>query len=376
MITVKEVISKQELKKFVKFPFSVYKNNPYWVPPIINDELASFDKDKNPAFKTAQANFFVAYKNGQIVGRVAAIINWAEVNDQKLRKMRFGWFDVIDDLNVTKALLGEVKRIGVEHDLGYIEGPVGFSNLDKVGVLTEGFDELGTMITTYNHTYYKDHFEQLGFEVEKRFLENKFPFSNVTPKNFEKANMLIKKRYELKALSFRTTKEVMAYADRMFDLLNKSYAKLSTFIEITDIQKEYFKKKYISFINPEYIVFVTDKNDELIGFAIVMPSFSKALQKANGKLWPTGIFRLLHAKKRSKDVIFYLIGVLPEYQNKGITAVIFSEYYRVFKAKGIERCFRTPELEDNTAIHQIWKHFNPQIHKRRCTYRKDLDSKT
>ncbi|MCK0130651.1 GNAT family N-acetyltransferase [Flavobacteriaceae bacterium F08102] len=372
MITVKEVSNKNELKQFVKFPFQIYKNNPYWVPPIIKDEILSFDKEKNPAFKSADAHFLLAYREGKIVGRIAAIINWNEVNDQQLKKMRFGWFDVIDDIEVTKALLSEVEQIGLQNNLTFIEGPVGFSNLDKVGVLTEGFDVLGTMITTYNHAYYKVHLEQLGYRVEKSFQESNFSFSDVHPETFTKANDLIKKRYGLKTLTFKTTKEVMVYADRMFDLFNKAYRKLPTFVAINDIQKAYFKEKYISLINPEYIVFVEDSKQELIAFAIVMPSFSRALQKANGKLWPTGIFHLLKAKKKSKDVIFYLIGIDPEYQNKGVTAVIFSKYYEVFKRKGIQRCIRTPELDDNHAIHKIWKHFNPKIHKRRCTYRKDL----
>ena len=256
--------------------------------------------------------------------------------------------------------------------MDYIEGPVGFSNLDKVGVLTEGFDHIGTMITWYNHPYYAKHLEALDFKVEKEWLEHKFPFSNVKPEFFAKAQELIKKRYQLKALDLKKTEDVMPYANKMFDLFNESYASLSSFVSITDIQKEYFKKKFISFINPEYIKFVVDKNDDLVAFAIVMPSFSEALQKINGKLFPFGVLKLLHAKKHSKDVVFYLIGIHPDYQNKGVTAIIFNEYYNVFTAKGIENCIRTPELADNTAIHQIWKHFDPVIIKRRCTFRKDI----
>ncbi|HCO83693.1 MAG TPA: GTP cyclohydrolase, partial [Arenibacter sp.] len=168
------------------------------------------------------------------------------------------------------------------------------------------------------------------------------------------------------------TKDVMPWVDQMFDLFNETYSSLSSFVRITDIQKDYFKKKYISFINPEYIKFILDKDDKLIAFGIVMPSFSKALQKAKGKLFPFGIFHLLSAKKNSKEVIFYLIGVLPEYQNKGVTAVMFNEYYKTFKAKGIEKCVRTPELEENVAIRQLWKHFDPKIYKRRRTYKKEL----
>lgn len=373
MITLQEVKTKADLKRFVKFPFSLYKNSPYWVPPIIADEMETFDKDKNPAFKDAEVSLFLAFKDHKIVGRVAAIINWIEIKQQKVLKMRFGWFDFIDDLEVSENLLKKVKEIGEKHNLQYMEGPVGFSNLDKVGVLIQGFDHIGTMITWYNHPYYMDHLEQLGFVKEKEYIESKFPFANADPKFFVKANELIKKRYRLKPLNFIKTKDVMPWADKMFDLFNESYASLSSFVPITDIQKAYFKKKYISFINPEYIKFVLDENDQLVAFSIVMPSFSKALQKAKGKLFPTGIFHLLNAKKNSKEVIFYLIGVHPEYQNKGVTAIIFNECYKTFTAKGIKDCVRTPELEDNLAVQQLWKHFDPVIYKRRRTYRKNLD---
>ncbi|MFV8393520.1 GTP cyclohydrolase [Flavobacterium sp. LB2P6] len=372
MITIKEATTKSELKDYIKFPFSLYKDNKYWVPPIIADELETFDKTKNPAFENAEAYFYIAYQNNEIVGRIAAIINWSEVNDQQKKKVRFGWFDVIDDIEVTKALLGKVYELGRKNNLEHVEGPMGFSNLDKVGVLTEGFDEIGTMITWYNHPYYARHFEQLGYHVEKEYLESKFPFENVKPEFFEKANDLVKRRYKLSPLNFKTTKEVMPLVDKMFDLFNESYASLSSFVAISDVQKEYFKKKYISFINPEFIKFVEDKDHNIVAFSIVMPSFSEALQKSKGKLFPFGFLHLLKAKNQSKDMIFYLIGVHPDYQNKAVTAIIFNEYYHTFKEKGVVNCFRTPELADNLAIHNLWKHFNPVVHKRRCTFLKNL----
>jgi hypothetical protein len=372
MITIQEAKTKSELTEYIKFPFQLYKDNKYWVPPIIADELETFDKTKNPAFENADAYFYLAYRNNEIVGRIAAIINWSEVNNQHKKKVRFGWFDVIDDIEVTKALLEKVYELGKKNDLDHIEGPMGFSNLDKVGILTEGFDEIGTMITWYNHPYYAGHFEQLGYTREKEYLESKFPFSNVKPEFFQKANELVKKRYQLSPMNFKTTKEVMPHVDKMFDLFNESYASLSSFVAISDIQKEYFKKKYISFINPEFIKFVEDKDHNIVAFSIVMPSFSEALQKSKGKLFPFGFLHLLKAKKQSKDMIFYLIGVHPEYQNKAVTAIIFNEYYNTFKEKGIVNCFRTPELADNVAIHNLWKHFDPVVHKKRCTFLKQL----
>ena len=372
MVTLIEAIAKSDLKRFVKFPFSLYKDSQYWVPPIIADELETFDKNKNPAFKTAEARFFLAIKDNKVAGRVVAMVNWLEVNDQKVRKMRFGWFDFIDDFEVSEALLNKVVEIGKENNLDFIEGPVGFSNLDKVGVLTEGFDTLGSMITWYNYPYYASHYEKFGLAVEKKYVENKFPVSNANPALFTKMNDLIKRRYGLREVNFTKTKEVLPLADKMFDLFNKTYSKLSSFVPITDTQKAYFKKKYIGFINPEYIKFIVDKEDRLVAFSIVMPSFSKALQRAKGRLFPFGIFHLLGAKRNSKDVLFYLIGIHPDYQNKGVTAIVFNEYYKTFKEKGIEMCYRTPELEDNIAIRQMWKHFDPVIYKRRCTYRRNL----
>lgn len=372
MVTLKEVVSKSGLKTFVKFPFTLYRNSPYWVPPIIKEELETFDKTKNPAFETSDVRFFLAYKNGEIVGRVVAIINWIEVREKKIKKIRFGWFDFIDDVEVSESLLNKVKEIGIENKLDYMEGPMGFSNLDKVGVLIEGFDHIGSMVTWYNYPYYKKHYERLGFVKGKEYMENKFPVSNADPAVFTKLNELVKRRYGLREVNFTKTKDILPMVDQMFDLFNETYAKLSSFVPVTDIQKSYFKKKYIGFANPEYIKFIVNKDNELIAFAIVMPTFSKALQKANGKLIPFGIFHLLWAKRQSKGVLFYLIGIHPEYQNKGVTAIIFNEYYKTFVKKKIEMCYRTPELEENVSIRQMWKHFNPIIYKRRRTYCKEL----
>lgn len=372
MITVKELFTQKELRDFVKFPLKLYKNNKYFVPPIIKEELETFDKNVNPVFNHAVARFFVAIKNDEIVGRVAAIVNNTEINEQKVKKMRFGWFDFIDDIEVSKALLRKVEKIGKAHELEFMEGPVGFSNLDKVGVLTEGFDKTGTMVTWYNYPYYKTHLENMGFIKEKEYYENRFPFKNVKPELFEKTCQIIRKRYQLSTLNFFKTKDVLPYIDEMFDLFNSSYASLESFVPVSQKEKDYFKKKYISFINPEYIKFVLDKDNKMVAFAITMPSFSEALQKAKGSLFPFGIFHLLKAKRNSKDIIFYLIGVHPNFHRKGVHALIFEEYHKTFKKKGVVNCIRTPELATNTAIAAVWKNFKPEIYKKRSTFRKPL----
>lgn len=372
MIKIKEAKTKEEIKQFVKFPFSIYKNNKYWVPPIIKQELDNFNSVKNPVFKHATAQFFIALKNDVIVGRIVAIINSFEVNEQGIKKMRFGWFDVIDDIEVSKALLNKIAEIGKENNLDFIEGPVGFSSLDKTGILTEGFNHISTAVTWYNFPYYKTHLENLGFSEEKKYTESKFKLSDVNPKLFAKVSKFVKERYQVKPLNFTSTKKLMPYINEMFRLYEKTYSKLSTFVPLSKAQIQYVKKKNISFINPEYVKFVVDKNHKMIAFAVVMPSFSKALQKAKGKLFPFGIFYLLEARKNSKDAIFYLIGIDPKYQKKGITAILFEEFYNTFKKKGIKNCIRTPELEDNIDIRKLWKKFDPKVYKRRSTFKKIL----
>jgi GNAT superfamily N-acetyltransferase len=372
MITLKEVTNKKELKAFVTFPFQLYKNSKYWVPPIISDEVATLSADKNPAFLHAEAHFFLAYKDNNIVGRVAAIVNKTEINVQNVKKMRFGWFDAIDDISVSKVLLDKVEEIGRSHKLEFVEGPVGFSNLDKNGALTYGFDHIGTMATWYNHPYYITHFESLGLLPEKEYIESKFAFNTIPLERFKRVNEIITKRFKLRPSKFTKTKEIVPHIDSMFDLFNKSYSKLSTFVPVSDAQRDYFKQKFINFINPEYIKFVFDENDDMVAFAIVLPSFSDALQEVKGKLFPFGFLKLLQAKKNSKTVLFYLIGVEPHYQNKGVTAIIFNEFYETFKKQNIETCIRLPELADNLASQQIWKDFDCKIIKRRKTFRKEL----
>ena len=371
MITIKKAVSKKEIKQFVTFPFSLYKDSKYWVPPIISEEIKVFDKSTNPVLENAEAQLFLAYKENKIVGRVAAIINWNEIGPKGSNKIRFGWMDMIDDVEVTKALLKIVESIGKSNNLSYMEGPIGFSNLDKVGVLTYGYDEIGTMVTWYNHPYYVEHLNQLNFTVEKEYIEHKHQFSDILIENSNRLEKVIKKRYNLRALNFTRTKDLMPYADKMFDLFNHSYASLSSFVAITETQKAFLKKKFLNFINPEYIKFVVNEVDELVAFAVVMPSFSEALQKMKGKLFPFGFLHILKAKK-SKKVNFYLIGVHPEYQKKGVHSILFSAFHKTFQKKGILECRRTPELANNLAVQKLWRNFNHVLIKKRCTFRKEL----
>lgn len=379
MITLKEMKTASQLKKFVKFPFSLYKNHPNWVAPIIADELDSMDPAKNPVFKNAEARYFLAFakaENGKEkpVGRICAIINHIEVKEQGKLKMRFGWFDTIDDINVTKTLLAKVAEIGKENKLEYLEGPVGFSNMEKAGVLIKGYEYLNTMITWYNYPYYKEHFEKLGFEKAAEWVEYHIkidPPEKQNPK-VKKFADIIAKRYELSSLEFKSSSDVRPYVDEMFGLLNKTYNTLSTFVPIQQYQIDHYKEKYIKYIHPDFIKCVQDKNGKLVAFAITMPSFSKALKKANGSLFPFGFYHLLKAKKNNNTAAFYLIGIDPEYQNKGVTAVIFQKMQELFNERGITQVETNPELEENKAIQQLWKNYDHKLHKRRRTYRKSL----
>ncbi len=372
MIKIQEISTKKELKQFVKFPFSLYKDNKYWVPPIISEEIASFDKSENPVFEHADARFFLALKDGVIVGRVAAIVNRLEIDVQKVPRMRFGWIDFIDDVAVSKALLDTVYEIGKKENLEFIEGPLGFSNLDKVGVLTEGFETISTMITWYNYPYYFEHYKKYGLIPNQKFIETKFLMKDVGIKKYSRYASIVRERYKLRAINFKSTKEVLPYVEEMFALFNKAYADLSSFVPVSDKQIAYLKTKFISFINPEYIKFIVDEQGKLVTFSITMPSFARALQKANGKLFPTGFIHLLKAKKHSKSSVFFLIGILPEYQKKGVTAIVFDEFFKTYQEKGVTEMIITPELEDNKNIQLIWKNFKPVIYKRRCTMRKDI----
>lgn len=372
MITIKQVNRRSDLLRFIKFPFKIYRENPYWVPPIIKEEIRSFSKN-NPIFDKVEARFYLAYKNDEIVGRIAGIINKTEVKEQQKLKVRFGWFDVIDDIEVSRALMDKVIDFGREHELEYIEGPVGFTNMDKAGMLTEGFEEIATMIGIYNYDYYPEHLKTLGFEKAAEWLEYKFHTKNTNIENTVRLSNLIEKRFNISSLNFKTTKEVLPYADQMFELLNLTYKDLQSFVPIEKFQVEHYKKKYLPLVNPEFISCVVDNTTKkLIAFSITIPSLSTAFQKAKGRLFPIGFMHIIKALKNSKNVEFYLIGVHPDFQNKGVTSLIFRELQQTYLKYKINWIETNPILEENLKTQLLWKAFSPEIHKRRKTFRKDL----
>tara|TARA_B100000902_G_C27202007_1_gene859567 strand:+ start:55 stop:1194 length:1140 start_codon:yes stop_codon:yes gene_type:complete len=373
-ITIKEVINSDELKKFVMFPHTLYKDSKYWVAPIIKEELEVLNKETNPVFNNAIAHYFLAYIDGEIVGRIAALINWIEVKDLKKKKVRFGWFDFIDDKNVSKALLEKVIGVGKKNNLEFIEGPVGFSNMDKAGMLIKGFKKKNTMITMYNYSYYQNHMKAHGYSKLAEWVEYELKIANYddSPEKVKKFSDLILKRYNLKKLNFTSTEQIVPYVDQMFYLLGKTYDKLQTFVPIQEYQIDYYKNRFLKYINPGFIKCVADENDELVAFAITMPSFSNALKKIQGKVDLIGKLRLLYAKNYNSKGSLYLIGVRPDFQNKGVIAILFNELQKFYNKFGITEVETNPELIENTAIQQLWKNYENNQHKNRATFTKQI----
>ena len=373
-IDIKKVSTKRDYQTFVEFPFVLYKDNPFWVPPLVKDEIETLDPKLNPVYQNATASLFLAYKNGEVVGRVAAIINWIEVKEIKKNKVRFGWFDFIDDTNVSKTLLEAVISFGKKHKMETIEGPVGFSNLDKAGLLIEGFNEPNTIITLYNFPYYSKHLEKLGFNVAAKWVEYEIKIDDFesSPERVKRFSKLIMDKYELTLLNFKKRKDIIPYVDQMFELLDKTYNQLQTYVPIQDYQIENYKKRFLKFVNPDYIKCIIDKEGKLICFSITMPSFTEALKKINGKITILNTYYLLKAMRKNNRASFYLIGVHPDYQNKGITAIIFNEMQKLFNKKQIISVETNPELEENTAIQKLWKNYEHRLHKRRATFNKSI----
>lgn len=373
-VTIKVVQNSKDFETFVRFPFSLYQNNPYWVPPLIKEEIETLDPKVNPVYQNADARFFLAYKGETLVGRIAAMVNWIEVNQVGKNKVRFGWYDTVDELAVSKILLEQVVAFAKEHKLTRVEGPMGFSNLDKAGLLIEGFEEQNTMITLYNAPYYQEHLKALGYSMNAKWVEYEIKIDDFeeSPEKVKRFSKLVMDRYQLKLLQFKSKNDILPYVDEMFDLLGKTYNELQTYVPIQNYQIEHYKKRYIKFIHPDFIKCIVDRKGQLIAFSITMPSFTKALKKINGTINLFNFFYLIYALRKNNRASFYLIGIHPDYQNKGITAIIFNEMQKLFNKRNIRIVETNPELEENTAIQKLWKNYEHRLHKKRATFVKDL----
>ena len=371
-IVLKEVITRKDLKKFVKFPYTLYKNNQYWAPPLIKDELKNLDSKRNPAFQHCQAKYWLAYKDGKIAGRIAGIINNKIIEKWKVRKARFSLIDFIDDSEVSRALLGAVESWARGKRMDSLEGPMGFTDLDEEGMLVEGFEEQGTYPMIYNYSYYPEHLEKLGFTKEVDWLEYEVKVPKEIPEKVVRINDLILKRSGLRLLEAKRAKDFRPYIKGFWTLIDDTYKDLFGTVPLTEAQKKFYTDQYFDFINPDYSKFIVDENDELVAAGIVLPSLTEALRKTNGRLFPFGVFHMLYALKHPKKLDFYLIGIKKEFQGRGVISILMNDINIQAIKNGIISCETSGELEDNKAVQDMWRHYEHRQHKRRRCFIKTL----
>lgn len=374
-IIIKKVSSKKELKTFIRFNYELYKGNSYSVPDLYDDMLNTFSSKKNAAFEFCEAEYFLAYKDNKVVGRVAAIINNRANQTWDKKEVRFGWIDFIDDEEVSSALLKAVEDWGKQKGMDTITGPLGFTDMDAEGMLIEGFDQLGTMATIYNYPYYPQHMEKLGFEKDADWVEFKLYVPDQLPEKFVRISEIILQKYKLKIKKL-TRKEIKEkhYGQKIFDLINEAYAPLYGFSKMTQGQIDQYVNTYLPLLDLRMVSIVETEDGELVAAGISMASLSKALQKAKGRILPFGWFYLLKALfiKRPKVLDLLLVGVKPEYQSKGVNALLFYDLVPTFKKMGFVYGESNPELEENKKVQAQWSAFESVQHKRRRAFKKAI----
>lgn len=375
-VTIKKVTTKREMKRFIRFNYELYKDNPYSVPDLYDDMLNTFNKKKNAAFEFCEAEYFLAYKDEQLVGRVAAIINNRANQTWNKREVRFGWIDFTDDTEVSEALINAVEQWGKERGMTHITGPLGFTDMDAEGMLVEGFDQLGTMATIYNYPYYPQHMERLGFVKDADWVEYKIFIPDAIPDKHKRISDLIQRKYNLKIKKYKSGKEIARdYGQAIFELVNEAYTPLYGYSALTQGQIDQYVKMYLPILDLRMVTLITDADDQLIAVGISMPSLSEALQKSHGRLLPFGWFYLLKAlffKRRAKMLDLLLVAVKPEYQNKGVNALLFSDLIPVYQQLGFEYAESNPELELNGKVQAQWEYFRTEQHKRRRAFIKEI----
>lgn len=372
-LEIKEVRSAKELKAFVKFSLKLYKNNPYYVPSLTFDEINTFNSKKNPAFDFCEAASFVAIRDGEIVGRITGIINKDTNKWWKQEHARFGWFDVIDDQEVTKALLDTVEVWARKKGMTALKGPLGFTDLDHEGMLVEGFEEMGTFATIYNYPYYPQHLENLGYRKDVDWKEYQITMPDELPERYSRMAAVVSQKYNLHTVKFKTARELVKnYGAKIFQLWNDTYNVLYGYSPLNDKQIKYYIKMYLSFVRSDLVSLIVDKDDNVVGMGISIPSLSKAFQKTKGKIFPFGFIHLLKALKKNDTVDLYLMGIHPDYQGKGLNAIIFADLIPLFIKNGFKLAETNPELELNGKIQVLWSEFNPRQHRRRRIYIKEF----
>lgn len=378
-VQIKRVETKKDLKDFIEFHYDLYKGNLYDAPNLYSDELNTLSRDKNAAFDFCEAEYYLALKEGKVVGRVAAIINNRANEKWEKKDVRFGWIDFIDDVEVTSALLKAVEDYGKEKGMTSIVGPLGFTDMDPEGMLTWGFDQLGTMATIYNYDYYPQHMEKVGgWEKDNDYVEYRLDVPETAPEKYTKIAEMVEKRYNLHARKL-TKKEIFegGYGKKLFDLINVTYAHLYGFSELTDRQIDQYVKMYFPLADLDLITVIEDgnKDNQLVGLAITIPSLTRALQKCRrGRLFPFGWWHLLRAIKfhKTEVVDLLLIGVLPEYRSKGANALVFADLIPRYVKYGFKWGETHVEMETNESVQSQWGPLDPIMHKKRRCYRKQI----
>ncbi len=377
-VTIKKVSTKRDLKRFIRFNYELYKHNPYSVPDLYDDMLNTFNKQKNAAFEFCEAEYFLAYKEGKLVGRVAAIINRRANETWQKKEVRFGWIDFIDDTEVSEALIRAVEQWGKERGMTHIQGPLGFTDMDAEGMLIEGFDQLGTMATIYNYPYYPAHIERLGFHKDADWVEFKIYIPDAIPDKHRRISDLIQRKYNLKIKKYTSGKKIAQdYGQAIFELVNEAYQPLYGYSSLTQRQIDQYVKMYLPILDLRMVTLITDADDQLVAVGISMPSLARALQQSHGRLLPFGWFYLLKAlffKRRSHILDLLLVAVKPEYQNKGVNALLFSDLIPVYQQLGFEYAESNPELELNGKVQAQWDYFKTEQHKRRRAFVKEIDN--
>ena len=375
-VTIKRVSSKQELKTFIRFNYEFYKDSPYSVPDLYDDMLGTFSPKKNAAFEFCEADYFLALKGGKVVGRVAAIINRRANERWNKKQVRFGWIDFIDDENVSRALIDTVMAWGRERGMTEIAGPLGFTDMDAEGMLIEGFDQLSTMATIYNYPYYPKHIERLGLEKAADWVEMKIYIPEGIPEKHQRIANIISQKYGLHIRKIKSKYEALTSGIRhkIFELINDAYEPLFGFSRMTQKQIDAYVKMYVPVLDLRMVTLVENDEGELVAVGISMPSLSKALQKAKGKLLPFGWWHLLKALfwKRPEALDLLLVAVRPDYQGKGVNALLFTDLIPIYKQLGFVYAESNPELEQNDKVQSQWQYFKTEQHKRRRCYRKDI----
>lgn len=375
-VEIKKVTTKSDLKRFIRFNYEFYKNNPYSVPDLYDDMLNTFSPQKNAAFEFCEADYFMAFRDDKMVGRVAAIINRRANETWKKKTVRFGWIDFIDDIEVSTALIDTVKQWGKERGMTEMEGPLGFTDMDAEGMLVEGFDQLSTMATIYNYPYYPQHMEKLGLVKSADWVEMKIYVPDAIPEKHKRISEIISKRYNLHIRKLKSKKEVYktGIGHEIFRLINEAYTPLFGYSRMTERQIDQYVSMYVPVLDLRMVTLVENEKNELVAVGISMASLSRALQKAKGRLLPFGWWYLLKALmwKRPKVLDLLLVAVRPDYQGKGANALLFTDLIPIYKKMGFEYAESNPELEMNDKVQNQWQYFKTEQHKRRRCFKADI----